>query len=41
MTTAIHSMAVDRAPNLPIERRTLHYWTIAAPEKCSPPTSRW
>jgi len=24
-TTAIHSVAVDRTPNLPIERRTLYH----------------
>jgi len=26
---SIHSVAVDRSPNLPIERRTLYRWTIA------------
>jgi len=29
--TAIHSVTVDRPPNLPIERRTLYHWAIAAP----------
>ena len=29
--TAIDSVAVDRTPNLPIERRTLFHWAIAAP----------
>jgi len=28
---AIHSATVDRIPNLPIERRTLYHWAIAAP----------
>jgi len=28
---AIHSVAVNRTPNLPIERRTLCHWAIAAP----------
>jgi len=27
--TAIHSVPVDGAPNLPIERRTLYHWAIA------------
>jgi len=26
----IHSVAVDRIPDLPIERRTLFHWAIAA-----------
>ena len=32
--TAIHSMTVDRTPNLPIERQTLYHWAIAAPQHC-------
>jgi len=28
--TTIHSAAVDRSPNLPLEGRTLYYWAIAA-----------
>jgi len=27
-TMAIHSVAVDRIPNLPIERQTLHHWAM-------------
>ena len=29
--TAIHTAAVGRTPNLPIERRTLHHWLVPAP----------
>ena len=29
--TAIHSVAVDRTPNLPTGRRTLYHWAIATP----------
>ena len=29
-STAIHSIAMDRSPNLPVERRTLYHWDIAA-----------
>jgi len=33
--TAIYSVAVDRTPNFPIKRRTLHHWSITATPKCS------
>ena len=31
--TAIHSSGMHRTPNLPVEKRTLHRWTVAAPTK--------
>jgi len=35
VATAIHSVAVDRTPNLPIERRTLYHRALAARAKSS------
>jgi len=31
--TAIHSVAVDRPSNFPIERRTLYHWATATPRR--------
>ena len=31
--TAIHSVPVDRTPNLPIERRTLYHWANSTTEQ--------
>ena len=36
-TAAIHSVAVDRTHNLPLERRTVYYWPSSARAKSSSP----
>jgi len=36
-TTASHSVSVSRSHNLPVERRTLYHWAIAAAAKSSSP----
>jgi len=39
-TTASHSVSVNCSHNLPLERRTLHRWAIAAPARSSSPMPR-
>ena len=40
-TTASHSVALNWTRNLPIERRTLYHWVVAATAKSSSPMPGW